>query len=87
MHSLWPLASLALLPITWALTFVNPGHPSNGQTIQVSWSTVDSDPPKFDLVLANLVKDIPLLTGVDTASRAVTVRIPCDIYSTGANQL
>lgn len=92
MPSLAMLASLALLPITWALQINNPGHPATGSTVAVSWSHVESDPAKFDLYLWNGAAQNPavnklLAAGVATANNGVSVRIPCGIPSSGAYQL
>ncbi|CCC07836.1 hypothetical protein SMACR_01401 [Sordaria macrospora] len=81
------LAALAA-PLVSAIQFVEPAANATlhkGDTFDLKWSTVDTDPTDFSVYLVNFVNwppyYAPLAYNVEPSSGELSVTIPCDIDS------
>lgn len=93
MHS-----AVALLAIFWplvkAIEFTSPAVNSTllkGSNVDVTWTSVDTDPRKFSIYLWNFVNFPPYYTllaeDIDTSLSSYNVRIPCSADSSFGFQL
>lgn len=88
--SLFALAA----PLVSAIQFLEPTANSTltkGQTYDLKWSTVDTDPSTFSLYLVNFVNWPPLYTPIafdlETAAGEHQVTVPCGVDSSYGFQL
>ncbi len=62
-----------------------------GQTYDVSWSSVSSDPSSFTIFVVNYATYPPvavkLASNVQTSAGSASVTIPCDIRTDGGFQM
>lgn len=87
------LAALAA-PLVSALQFTDPVANATlhkGETFDLKWSTVDTDPTDFSVYLVNFVNwppyYTPLAYNIEPSSGELSVTIPCDIDSSYGWQL
>lgn len=89
------LSLLALAaPLVAAIEFVEPAANSTltkGDTVALSWSTVDTDPSVFSIYLVNFVNWPPLYTplayDVETSAGEYEVTLPCGIDNSWGYQI
>ncbi|KAK4451404.1 Ser-Thr-rich glycosyl-phosphatidyl-inositol-anchored membrane family-domain-containing protein [Podospora aff. communis PSN243] len=73
-------------PLVAAMDFSSPAANTTlakGETFQLSWNTVDTDPSQFSVYLVNFVNwppyYAPLAYNVETSSGEIDVKLPCNI--------
>lgn len=96
------VTSIAILsPVAQAIRFSYPTSADNahhvdlsffkGDTVNVTWDTVSTDPKKFSLYLWEFVAYPPayelVAYNVDTETQQATFQVPCHIKSSSAWQL
>jgi hypothetical protein len=81
-------------PLVAAMDFSSPASNSTlakGETFQLSWNTVDTDPSEFSVYLVNFVNwppyYAPLAYNVETSSGEIDVKLPCNIDNSYGYQL
>jgi len=81
-------------PLVAAMDFSSPAANttlSKGETFQLSWNTVDTDPSEFSVYLVNFVNwppyYAPLAYNVETSAGAIEVKLPCGIDNSYGYQL
>jgi hypothetical protein len=82
------LSLAALAPLASAILFTSPAENSTitkGSNVDLTWSTVDTDPTTFSILLVNFVDFPPsfvfLAENVASNAGAATVRVPCSTPS------
>lgn len=93
MHTALSLLALAA-PLVSAIQFEEPvanATLSKGETYNVKWSSVDTDPSHFSIYLVNFVDWPPFYTQlaseVETSSGEHEVTVPCNVDSSWGFQL
>jgi len=81
-------------PLVSAIQFTEPTSNSTlkkGETYNVKWASVDTDPSKFSIFLVNFVDWPPFYTqvasDVPTSAGEHQVTVPCDVSSSWGFQL
>lgn len=80
------LAAAVAVPLASAIQLTSPVTNSTitkGSDMQVTWTSVDTDPSLFSIYLVNFVTWPPFYTqlasDVDTSLGAYSVHVPCDV--------
>ncbi|KAJ9132422.1 hypothetical protein NKR23_g11208 [Pleurostoma richardsiae] len=80
--------AVALAPLAAAIQFTSPAENSTltkGSTVDLTWTSVDTDPTTFSIYLVNFVNFPPFYTplalDVDTSLSSYNVRVPCAVDS------